>query len=106
MTSYGTLGHQAPMKAFIQERLSSLILLTEEFKSISLDNSMSAPHLKEMYLDSPSTKPKLLALNTLKTEYVASGDPFFLEAFFKLRQTLPTGFKTVWTSGLAHGSET
>ena len=96
MTDYGHHGHRAPMKAFIQERLTSLLLMSQNFNVVSLDNSLFADFMKPLFSESPETKTKLLALNTLKNEFKASKDPLYLEAFFKLRQSIPTTFKTCY----------
>lgn len=87
-TSYGS--GIAPMKTFIQERLSTLILSGAPFRVAALDNSGRESLKSNIIFDeNPMTRRALLAADFLKRKYVETGDASFLDSFEKIRAGIP-----------------
>lgn len=88
-TSHGSELRQTPMKTFIQERFCSLLLATGRFRVAALDMGDRAPMSPHMFPMDPHTRRLLLACDTLKQEYRASGDGDYLAMYRKLRGKIP-----------------
>ena len=87
-TSYGSLQNQFPMKAFIQERLATLILSTETFKVLSPDQSFSAPIFTRLFPDDVKTRRLLQTCDLMKTKYRESKDEKYLEMYWRIRKDI------------------
>jgi hypothetical protein len=87
-TTYG-LGH-APMKAFIQERLSAIVLHETAFRVASLDAS-SVGLISDLFVDDLWNRRLLQVCDLLKQEYTKTKDPKLLELFFDLRNLVTKG---------------
>ena len=88
-TSYGSAFNQTPMKAFIQERFSSVILSRDNFRVISLDQSHTAPIFSRIFSDTPRTRRMLQTCDLLKEQFCLTADTDFLRAYKKIRHDIP-----------------
>lgn len=87
-TSYGSFENQFPMKTFIQERLATLILCTNNFKVLSPDQSFSAPIFTRLFPDDIKTRRLLQTCDLMKTKYRESKDEKYLEMYWRLRKDI------------------
>ncbi|MBI3699811.1 MAG: hypothetical protein HY242_05120 [Afipia sp.] len=71
-----------PMKAFVQERLATLILVQGEFKIFSLEPSQQHVH------DDSEIRRSLIACDVLKERYSSTGDDEFLALYRKIRSKI------------------
>jgi hypothetical protein len=85
MTAYGTKLNLAPMKAFIQERLATLILSQGKFRVVSLSWGDRAPIFDRLFKDDPRTRKMLETCDLMKEKYCRSGDDDYLKMFYKIR---------------------
>jgi len=76
-----------PMKVFIQERLSSVILFFEGFACAGIDLGDKAQILDDHWRTKPRLR-RLQVLDHLKQAYCASREPIYLQAFSKLRESI------------------
>jgi hypothetical protein len=84
-TSYGSIQNQVPMKAFIQERLATLILSTETFKVLSPDQSSNGLINTRMFHDNMMTRRLLQTCDLMKNKYREKKDEKYLEMYWKIR---------------------
>lgn len=89
LTAYGSGENRAPMKAFIQERLASVLLATEKFRVLAADISGNLPVFDRLFLDSSRTRHLLYTCDIMKQQYCSSGDGRYLEMYWKIRQLVP-----------------
>ncbi len=89
-TDYGSAAHQAPMKTFIQERLSSVILSRGNYRVFSPDRSYAAPLLESLFHDDLPTRRQLQACELLKRNYCLTGDAEYLSVYWKIRGAIRT----------------
>lgn len=73
-----------PMKVFIQERLSSVVLFFGGFVCAGIDLGDRAVVLNDTWRSKPRFR-RMQAMEHLKQAFCASKDPIYLEAFAKLR---------------------
>jgi hypothetical protein len=78
----------APMKTFIQERLSSLILSKGSFKTLAMDFGQSGPIFDQLFDSSPRTRKMLQACDLLKEQYSKTKDESYLQMYFKIRHDI------------------
>jgi hypothetical protein len=88
-TSYEGSQKLYPMKAFIQERLASLILTTLKFRVISPDQSSSAPIYTSLFSNTPNTRHLLKQCDLLKSKYRQSQDLKYLQMYYQTRSEIP-----------------
>ncbi len=86
--SYGSVKNQYPMKSFIQERLASLILLTNSFSVITPDQSTSKPIFTRLFQDDSNTRHHLIAMDTLKKLYRKNSNQDTLKSYWMLRNEI------------------
>jgi len=91
-TSYGSVRYQTPMKTFVQERLPSVILAQNRFRTRVLDTSHVLHLFERLFDEHPRTRRLLHACDTLKREYLESGDPKVLDSYWKVRSLIPKKF--------------
>ena len=90
-TTYAPQGRSmpsAPMKTFIQERLTSLVLAQGAFRVATPDLSGQFP-FDSPFERSARARRVLQCCDLLKQQYATLGDPSFLEAYLKLRAVVP-----------------
>lgn len=85
VTSYGAVSNQAPMKTFIQERLSSVVLASGRFRVSTVDRSQDAPINPRLFKEDTRTRRQLQACNLLKERFTATGDEEYLRVYYKIR---------------------
>lgn len=89
-TSYGLTGRLAPMKAFVQERLASLVLGMGDFRIEVLRNNDEFPLNDALFAESETTRQMLRSADLLKQAYCTLGDYRYLAQYRALRSTIPT----------------
>ncbi|MGH8633900.1 MAG: hypothetical protein ACRET7_07175 [Burkholderiales bacterium] len=89
LTTYGSAENLAPMKAFIQERLASVVLASENFRVLAADISGNLPIYDRLFPDNPRTRRLLHTCDILKQEYCSSRDVGYLEMYRKIRDLVP-----------------
>lgn len=87
-TSYFIKEKQVPMKTFIQERFSSVILSDDEFNVALFDSSYSDPVFEYLFDNDYLTRKKLQACDFLKLQYNLSDDMDYLDMYHKVRQSI------------------
>lgn len=87
-TSYGA--RQAPMKAFVQERLSAVLIQLESFRVATLDTSVSAS-ISDLFQNEVRSRRLLQVCDQLKQDFTKSNDINHLELYEKLCQLIPHG---------------
>ena len=85
-TSYGMNHNRYPMKTFIQERLTTLVLATNDFNTIIADRSSNAPIFKRLFADTFQNRRLLQACDLMKQMYRTTSDPECLNMYWKLRR--------------------
>jgi hypothetical protein len=87
-TRYKGRDEAVAMKVFVQERLASIVLATGPYRAVSID--VSDRHKPPGLLPSPALRA-LQACDVLKREFRRTGDRTLLEAYRKIRATVPMG---------------
>lgn len=88
-TSYlDSKNKMGPMKVFIQERLSSLILSQENFKTLALDFGQSAPIFDQLFDNNPRTRKMLQTCDLLKEKFATTQDESYLSMYMKIRNEI------------------
>jgi hypothetical protein len=86
LTNYGSSKKNYPMKVFIQERLSSLVLSCKDLNIISIDNSFSAPIFEKLFPNNLYTRELLQFCNSCKVKYRESLDDKYLKLYWDTRR--------------------
>lgn len=87
-TSYVSTVNQTPIKTFIQERLSSLILSDGSLNITKYDQSISGALFGYLFDDSVETRRSLIACDVAKELYLKTKDPLFLKSYIKIRESI------------------
>jgi hypothetical protein len=87
-TSYGSVQNQAPMKTFIQERFSAVILSQGGFSVVAPDVSQTAPLFEQLFPGGAYTRRMLQACDLLKERFCATRDQDYLEIYYRIRQDI------------------
>ena len=87
-TSYGLKSTQAPIKAFIQERISSIILAQGQFKVTLPDRSQNAPIYTVLFKNDSATRRMLQACDLLKEKYCLTNNDDYLKMYYKIRNDI------------------
>jgi hypothetical protein len=72
-------GQNIPMKVFIQERLASLILVTDPSLDALMFNVFDLPQGWDMF---SSYQPQAIVCDALKRAYVSTGYPHYLNGYY------------------------
>lgn len=89
-TTYGN--RIAPMKTFVQERLSAVVMALGTFRVIAYDPSEIGP-IAPMFADHGQTRMLLQQCDRMKQLYVARRDAAYLESYRRARERIPLGFR-------------
>lgn len=89
-TRYQFAGKGVPMKVFVQERLSCVVLAQHAMRVGVVDLSDIAIVDPTLFVDEPSTRRRLQACDTLKQAYIDTQDPEYLSVYRKFRAAVPT----------------
>jgi len=84
-TSYGMTSNRYPMKTFVQERLATLILATEDLKIVCADRSANASLFTRMFADNFHTRRLLQTCDLMKRMYRQTQDQAYLDMYRRLR---------------------
>ena len=76
-----------PLKVFIQERLSCIILSSNTFKVATPDQSLNGP-LATYFNNDNYTRRRLITCDLLKERYCKTKNPDFLNMFYLLRNEI------------------
>jgi hypothetical protein len=105
-TAYGSAAHQAPVKAFIQERLPALILADRaRFRTATLNTSDTFPIFDRLFEVDAATRGVLQTCDGLKKKYVTAGEPEYLEMFRHVRRLVKTKFASLPAAAAAPPSD-
>jgi len=77
------------MKAFIQERLASVVLAREKFRVLAADISGNLPVFDRLFLENSRTRHLLYTCDIMKQQYCSSKDVRYLEMYRKIRELVP-----------------
>lgn len=88
MVSYGRKGATAYAKAFVQERIASVITYQRQYASVTLDSARGFPITEDLFHPHASLEKNLRSLDLLKQYYVATRDPEFMSVFMKIRNRI------------------
>ncbi len=87
-TTYGSENEIVPMKVFIQERLSSIILNLEDYKIITYDQSTSMPIFEKMFENNIETRKLLITCDLMKKYYRMSNNNKYLDMYWEVRNKI------------------
>jgi len=85
-TSYGSNINQYPMKTFIQERFTSLIMAAGNYKVLFADQSSSRPIFSRIFSDDSKTRNMLQTCDLMKSKYRETLDPAYLDMYWRIRK--------------------
>jgi hypothetical protein len=86
LTPYGSEENLAPMKAFIQERLPTVLLAREKFRVLAADISGNLAVFDRLFHENSRTRHLLYTCDIMKQEYCSSRDERYLEMYWKIRE--------------------
>lgn len=89
LTSYGSVAHQAPMKAFMQERMASYLLATSKFKTVVTTVPHKRPIFRRIFPDGEKDRKLLGLCDHFKRTYLETKNPAFLRAYQSTRKLIP-----------------
>lgn len=87
-TPYGSIRNQFPLKTFIQERFASLILSTNTFNILSIDQSYSSPIFQRLFFDDLKTRRFLQTCDLMKKLYRETSDQNYLNMYWNIRSRI------------------
>lgn len=93
-TTYRYRKHEAPMKVFIQERISSIILFHERLRIFAPDVSEFAPFTGDNLKPNAEVRRALRNLDLLKRRYLALKDGRIMHEFVQRRRLLAMSWAT------------
>ena len=79
---------RGPMKTFIQERLSSIVLSQNNFITLTVDFGQSAAIHDQLFDNNSKTRKMLQTCDLMKEKFVTSGDESYLKMYFKIRSDI------------------
>jgi hypothetical protein len=92
LTSYGSKSNFAPIKAFIQERLPSIILDRNRFRTVAFNTSATFPIIERLFTDDPYSRALLQTCDFLKQRYCEERNPRFIDLYREIRSLIPVKF--------------
>lgn len=78
----------APMKAFIQERLPSLVLTKNKYNVLALDETENGPIYTRLFEDNIEVRRHLKNCELMKREYNKTKDIIYLNEYRKIRKKI------------------
>lgn len=88
IVSYGRQGATAYAKAFVQERIASVITYHGQYTSATLESAFGYLINTSLFHPHASLEKNLRSLDLLKQYYVATRDPEFMSVFMKIRNRI------------------
>jgi hypothetical protein len=86
--SYGFKDNKYPLKAFIQERLATLVLSNDSYKVLVPDQSLSKPIFSKIFSDDANTRRLLITCDLLKKIYRNTLDRDVLKTYWITRRLI------------------
>jgi phenylacetate-coenzyme A ligase PaaK-like adenylate-forming protein len=87
-TNNGLLSKKYEMKVFVQERLPTLILHQNKFKTVIANNSKNIPIFKKLFKDNEKNISLIGICGDLKNIYGKTQDQNILEAYLLIRKSV------------------
>lgn len=91
-TTYGNARNLAPLKAFVQERLVTVVLAQGDYAVSTLELGDGSVFTR-LFNSDAGTRQLLKACDLLKRQYNLTRDPDHLETYWRLRGLIPTRTK-------------
>ena len=88
LISYGSADNQFPMKTFIQERLSTILLSKGSFNTLVPDQSHTGGIFTRLFPDDSRTRRLLQACELMKFKYREKSDGKYLDMYWDLRKDI------------------
>ena len=88
LTSYGSASRQAPMKAFMQERLASYVLATSKFKTAVTTVTQQRPIFRKIFPDAEKDRKLFALCDHFKRTFLETRNPAFLKAYRSSRKLI------------------
>jgi hypothetical protein len=90
-TYYGSIQNKAQVKAFVQERMATYLLATQNFKVVASTRAKSAPIFKKIFPEGEMVRKALELCDHFKRRYRATRDKTYLNAYLDSRKVI--GFR-------------
>jgi len=87
-TPYGNYKNLFPIKTFVQERFASLVLTSDNFNVLAIDQSFGGTIYTRLFKDSFETRELLKKCDLLKNKYRQTKDKQFLNAYLETRASI------------------
>lgn len=87
-TSYGLNINQYPMKTFIQERFSTLLLADGKYRVLVVDQSITRPIFTRIFSDDQKTRNMLQTCDLMKSKYRETLDPAYIDMYWRIRKAI------------------
>jgi hypothetical protein len=87
-TKYGVQDKRYEMKVFLQERLPTLILEKNKFKTLITDNSKITPIFERIFKKNEKNIQLIKMCGDLKNMHRSTGDKNLLDAYFQIRKNV------------------
>ncbi len=87
-TSYGSNINQYPMKTFIQERFSSLLLADGRYRVLVADQSSARPIFSRIFSDDQKTRYMLQTCDLMKSKYRETLDTAYIDMYWRIRNAI------------------
>jgi hypothetical protein len=91
VTYYGSIQNKAQVKAFVQERLATYLLATQNFKVVASTRAKSAPIFEKIFPEGEMVRKALELCDHFKRRYRATRDKTYLNAYLDSRKVI--GFR-------------
>jgi hypothetical protein len=91
LTYYGSVQNRAQVKAFVQERMATYLLATQNFKVVASTRAKSAPIFKKIFPEGEMVRKALELCDHFKRRYRATRDKTYLNAYLDSRKVI--GFR-------------
>ena len=89
LVSYGSADNQSPMKTFIQERFSTIILSTGKFNTLTPDQSFTGGIFTRLFSDDSKTRRLLQTCDLMKLKYREKSEKKYLDMYWDIRKDIP-----------------
>jgi hypothetical protein len=88
LVAYGHPERQAPIRTFVQERLHSLILPSEQFEVVSYERAREQDPFERLFQNNRTQRLKLEACDSLKRLHTVTGKSEYLNQYIQIAATI------------------
>lgn len=88
LISYGSAANQFPMKTFIQERFTTLVLSTGRFNALVPDQSFTGGIFTRLFPDDSKTRRLLQTCDLMKFKYRETSENKYLDMYWDMRRNI------------------